>query len=257
MNRLLNKVVAITGATKGIGRGIALDLAAEGALVTIGGRDEHDGLSLVNEIWERFSRKAIFIPGDIKSEDYCKRFIQDTISNFGKLDGLVNNAGIFPEVSFFECDAELFDEVYAINVRGAFLCSKYAAKAMSETGGGSIVHIGSTHAFGASPHYSLYGTSKGALYSLSSFLAQNLASMKIRSNWITVGWVATPGEIERVQMDGHDLDWLNKISGKLIPLGSLQSTKDISYGVIYLLSDEAAQVTNTDIKITGGFVPAH
>ena len=257
MKRLLNKVITITGATKGIGRGIALDLAREGAQIVIGGRSKNEGESLVTEIQKEYGLEALFVQGDVKEEAYCNELIKKTVENFGRIDGLVNNAGIFPEVDFFECDSTLFDQVYAVNVRGAFMCSKFAAIKMVAQGGGSIVQIGSTHAFGASPHYSIYGTSKGELFSLSSYLAKNLAKRHIRSNWITVGWVLTPGELERITAKGHDLAWLEDIANQMIPLGGMQSCEDISYGVIYLLSDESRHVTDTDIKITGGFVPGH
>jgi NAD(P)-dependent dehydrogenase (short-subunit alcohol dehydrogenase family) len=141
--------------------------------------------------------------------------------------------------------------VFGVNAKGAFLCSKYAVKAMEERGG-SIVHIGSTHAFGASPFYSAYGASKAAMYSLSSYLAKNYASKRIRSNCITVGWVATEGELGRLKGMKEDLE---RIAQGRIPLGRLQTGDDIAKGAIYLLSDESAMVTDSNIKITGGFTP--
>lgn len=255
MDRLAGKVIVITGATKGIGRGIAFALAQEGAHVVVGGRSCDEGKSVVSQISSEYGKKALFVCGDIREEAYCKHLIDSAVERFGKIDGLVNNAGIFPVIPFFECKSEDFDNVYAVNVRGTFLCSKYAAMAMEKTGGGSLVHIGSTHAFGASPQYSLYGSSKGAMYSLSSYLARNLARLHIRSNWISVGWVATEGEIARIKADGHDEKWLEELAEKLIPLGALQSSQDIANGVIYLLSDESRFTTESDIKITGGFFP--
>ena len=257
MNRLADKVVAITGATKGIGRGIALQLARQGALVAAGGRSENEGRSLVEEIERDIGRPALFVPGDVADEAYCKRLIDETVERFGRIDGLVNNAGIFPDIPFCESDGALFDRVYRVNIRGAFLASQRAAAHMERQGGGSIVMIGSTHAFGASPLYSAYGTSKGAMYSLMQYLAKNLASKRIRANWITVGWVKTEGEIARVLADGHDEAWLEDIAGRMCPLGGLQDVEDTAYAVIYLLSDESRFVTETDIKVTAGFVPGH
>ena len=256
MDRLKGKVVAVTGATKGIGRDIAKALAGEGANVAIGGRSAAEGKAVARQIIDETGIDAIYIPCDVAVEEDCRNFIGKTYESFGGIDGLVNNAGIFPPVPFFESDGELFDRVYATNIRGAFLCSKYAAMAMGDKGG-SIVHIGSTHAFGASPHYSVYGTSKGALYSFGAYLARNMARKNIRSNCITVGWVATDGELERLRADGKDEDWLAEIGGKRMPLGRLQTGLDIAYAAIYLLSDESAQVTETDIKVTGGFQPTY
>lgn len=256
MNRLNGKAVVVTGATKGIGRDIALALAEEGAQVVVGGRSIPEGEACVEEIREKTGLDALFVAGDVAQEDDCRLLVEKTVERFGKIDGLVNNAGIFPQVDFFESDSELFDRVYAVNARGAFLCAKYAAIAMGDRGG-SIVNIGSTHAFGASPQYSVYGSSKGALYSISEYLACNLARKNIRSNWISVGWVSTDGEIERIRQLGHDEAWLDAEAARHIPLGRLQTGKDIAYGVIYLLSDESEQVTNSDIKITGGFRPSY
>jgi NAD(P)-dependent dehydrogenase (short-subunit alcohol dehydrogenase family) len=111
----------------------------------------------------------VFAQSDGTDENDCRKIIETVVGRFGRLDGLVNNAGIFPEVSFEQCNGALFDKLYAVNARRAFLCSKYAAIQMEKNDGRSIVHIGSTHTFGASPNYAVYGTSKGALFSLSDF----------------------------------------------------------------------------------------
>lgn len=256
MDRLSKKVIAVTGATKGIGYGIAKALAREGANVVIGGRSQQAGEMLVNHIASVYEKESLFVQGDVRDETYCKRLIDQAVQRFGHLDGLVNNAGIFPQVSFFDSTAELFDQVYEVNIRGAFLCSKYAVQRMIDSGG-SIVHIGSTHAFGACAHYAAYGTSKGALYSLHQYLSENYAKNQIRSNWITVGWVATEGEKKRIEEEGHGLQWLNQTAREMCPLGGLQTEEDIAMGTIYLLSDESRMVTGTDLRITGGFKPDH
>jgi len=240
----------------GIGREIAFGLAREGATPVLGGRSEKEGAAAANAIKAETGIEALYVGGDITDEGYCRELSDRAVARFGKLTGLVNNAGIYPPVDFFECDGNLFDKVYAVNVRGAYLCSKYAAAAMGDVGG-SIVHIGSTHAFGAASDYSVYGTSKGALYSFSAYLARNLARRNIRSNCITVGWVATESELERIAKAGHDLAWLEETGRRDIPLGRLQTGRDITMGAVYLLSDEAAMVTESDIKITGGYVPGY
>jgi len=240
----------------GIGREIALGLAREGAATVLGGRSEKEGEAAAKAIISETGMEALYFGGDITDEAYCRRLSEQAVARFGRLTGLVNNAGIYPPVDFFECDGELFDKIYAVNVRGAYLCTKYAAAAMGD-GGGSIVHIGSTHAFGAASDYSIYGTSKGALYSFNAYLARNLASRRIRSNYITVGWVATESELGRIAKAGHDLEWLEEKGRRDIPLGRLQTGHDIAMGAVYLLSDESAMVTESDIKITGGYTPKH
>ncbi|MCL2060609.1 MAG: SDR family oxidoreductase [Oscillospiraceae bacterium] len=257
--RLKDKVIILTGATKGIGRGVTARLLEEGARLVTGGRTGAEGESLIAETEERFPGKAVFLQGDICEEAYCKSLSDEAVSRFGRLDGLVNNAGYFPVVPFFETDADVFDQVYAVNARGAFLCSKYAIMQMEKSGGGSIVQIGSTHAFGASAAYSAYGTSKGALYSLSSYIAKNYAKSRIRSNWITVGWVGTELEYSRAAGRGMDRAAADEMAGNTQPLkGSMLTAQhDIAYGLIYLLSDESESVTESDLRITGGFEPRH
>ena len=256
--RLKDKVVVLTGATKGIGRGVALRLLDEGAYVIAAGRSAEDGDSLIAEAEAKRPGSAVFVKGDICEEAYCEALIGEAVARFGRLDGLVNNAGIFPLLPFDDTDAETFDRVFAVNARGAYMCGKFAVRRMAKGGGGSIVHVGSTHAFGASPAYSAYGMSKGALYSLSSYIAKNYAKHGIRSNWITVGWVETELEYSRMQARGLDRAAANEYAGRLMPLaGAMQTTDDVAYGVIYLLSDESRTVTESDLRITGGFVPGH
>jgi len=254
--RLRDKVIVLTGTTKGIGRGVAADLLAEGAYLIAAGRSEEDAESLVVESEKLYPGRIAFKRGDVGDEAYCGSLIDEAAARFGRLDGLVNNAGVFPIVPFDETDAETFDRVYAVNARGAFMCSKFAVRQMAKNGGGSIVHIGSTHAFGASPAYSAYGTSKGALYSLNSYIAKNYAKSRIRSNWITVGWVGTELEYSRMAQRGLDRAAADEYAGQYLPLpGAMMKARDISYGVIYFLSDESVCVTESDLRITGGFAP--
>lgn len=254
--RLKDKVIVLTGATKGIGRGVAPKLLEEGALLVAAGRSQADGESLIAGTEAAYPGRTVFFRGDICDEAYCEALIGEAVSRFGRLDGLVNNAGLFPVKSFDETDAATFDQVFAVNARGSYMCGKFAVRQMAKNGGGSIVNIGSTHAFGASPAYSAYGMSKGALYSLSSYIAKNYAKYRIRSNWITVGWVETELEYSRMADRGLDRAAANEFAGQMLPLaGAMQTAADVAYGVIYLLSDESATVTESDLRITGGFAP--
>lgn len=253
-NRLIGKVIVVTGSTKGIGRGIAISMAKEGAKVVVSGRSEDEGRNLVEEI-HNLGGSSIFVKTDISKVEDCKNLIEQTKKHFGRIDGLVNNAGIFPRGSLLETEEDLFDEIFDVNIKGAFFCTKYAISMMIRNNGGSIVNIGSTHAFGGSFDLAAYSCSKGALYTLTKHIAYNYARYNIRANWITVGWVVTPGEIERVYKQGHDEEWLRMQGEKYIPMGRFQTPEDIANGVIYLLSDESEQVTGADIHITGGFWP--
>lgn len=252
-NRLGNKVVIITGSTKGIGKGIAFMAASEGAHVVISGRSQSEGERVVAGIEEKFGREALFVQGDISQPTACEKLIREAEAHFGRIDGLVNNAGIFPRASLLETDQELFDRVFNVNVKSAFFCSKYAIEVMKRHGGGSIVQIGSTHGFKGFEGLAAYACSKGAMHTLSKHIAHNYAQFGIRSNWVTVGWVASDGEIDRIEQEGSNSEELFSQANSSIPSGRMQTSEDIAYAVVYLLADESNQVTATDLHVTGAF----
>lgn len=251
--RLKDKVIVITGGTKGLGKGIARLVADEGARVVIGGRNEEDGRNAVQEIQQAYRTDAVFVQGDISITENCRRLMDEAMNRFGRIDGLVNNAGIFPRATLLDTEEILFDQIFNVNIKSAFFCSKYAVEAMMKQGGGSIVHMGSTHGYKGGERLAAYACSKGALHTLSKHIAHNYAQYGIRSNWVTVGWVATEGEMEQYRREGKDAADLDRDAKLEIPSGRLQSVEETAYGVIYLLSDESTQVTATDLHITGAF----
>jgi len=141
----------------------------------------------------------------------------------------------------------------AVNLKGAFFCSKCVIPIMQKQGKGSIVNVGSTHAYGARrPGIFAYSVSKGGLLALSRNLSKAYADKGIRVNWITVGWVITPGEIAVTKSEGKDEEWL-KEQGKELPMGRHQTPEDIAYTALYLASDESANLTGSEINVTGGW----
>jgi len=250
--RLEGKVVVITGATKGIGKGIAQMCAKEGAKVVICGRNKEAGQALAGEIEAMYETEALFLQKDISSELACQELIEETVSHFGRIDGLVNNAGIFPRGTILTTNEELFDSIFDVNMKGPFFCSKYAIKAMKETGGGSIVQIGSTNGYKGAENLVAYSCSKGALLTLNKSIAAHYAKDGIRSNWVTVGWVASEGEIELHESMGTSEAELKEMATNAIPSGRMQTAEDMAYGVVYLLSNESSQVTGTELHINGG-----
>lgn len=246
-DRLSGKVIVITGATQGIGKGIARMCANEGAQITINGLSEADGEQVVQEIKNRYGVDSIFVGGDIRQVHVCKQIMGRTIAAFGKIDGLVNNAGVFPRGTLLDTNEQVFGDVFDVNIKGAFFCSQYAVESMLRTGGGSIVHIGSINAYKGKKYLAAYSCSKGALLTLNQHIAANYREEQIRSNWITVGWVATEGEIDMVRKSGGQIEGLLNSENK-----RLQTVKDIAYGAVYLLSDESKRVTGTELAINGG-----
>ena len=251
-SRLAGKVIVITGATKGIGKGIAQLCAEEGANIVISGRDEEAGEAVVKNIESTYGKKALFIQKDITTEAACRELIEESVLHFGRIDGLVNNAGIFPRGTILETSEEDFDAIFDVNIKGAFFCSKYAIREMLKTGGGSIIQIGSTNGYKGAENLVAYSCSKGALLTLNKSIAAHYAKDAIRSNWITVGWVASEGEIELHESMGTNEKELKEQAASVVPSGRMQTSEDIAYGVVYLLSAESSQVTGTELHINGG-----
>jgi NAD(P)-dependent dehydrogenase (short-subunit alcohol dehydrogenase family) len=250
---LAGKVAVVTGSTGGIGEGIAHRLAADGAAVVVSGRRAELGERVVSEIADAGGR-ALFVQADVAREEGCDTLISQTVGHLGRLDILVNNAGIFPSLPLEEVTVDLWDQVFAVNVRGSFLCSRAALAPMRAQGGGCIVNIGSTTAYRGTAGLTrlAYASSKGALLTMTKTMAMALLPDRIRVNWVTVGWVATPGEIElRDQLTGDGQAFIEKLN-KEVPLGRLETVEDIAAGVAYLVSDGASHVTGCELNISGG-----
>ena len=244
-SRLNDKVAVVTGSTRGIGEAIVRRLAAEGARVVVSGIDSADGARVAREIG------ATYVDADVRSPARCESLIDEVVREHGRIDVLVNNAGVFPSLSLEASTAEAWDEVFSVNVRGAYLCSRAAVPHLKKAGG-VIVNIGTTLAYRGSEDRIAYAASKGALLSLTKTMAHAFAKDRIRCNWVTVGWVASPGEIAlRDALTGNGLAYLAE-RGERTAFGRIETTEEIAAGVAYLSSDEAAHVTGCELNISGG-----
>ena len=249
--RLDGKVAVVTGSTGGMGEGIARRLAAEGAAVVVSGRREAEGMRVAQSMRDAGSQ-AVFVRADVASEADCTALIRGAAERFGRLDILVNNAGITPASPLDRQTVAQWDEIFAINVRGAFVCCREAVPIMRRQGGGRIVNIGSTVPFRASADRLAYACSKGALLTMTKVLARGLVADRILVNSVLVGWVATPAEVElRNRLEGDGRAFLEEQS-RQAPLGRLETVEDIAAGVAYLASDEAGHVTGCELNISGG-----
>jgi NAD(P)-dependent dehydrogenase (short-subunit alcohol dehydrogenase family) len=251
---LNGKVIVVSGGTKGIGRAAVEAVAGAGAEVVFSGRNSKDAAEVVKTVKEKSGKNVIFSKGDLRDVNNCEKLIETAVENFGKLDGLVNYAGVTTISTLADTTEKLFDDVFSINYKAAFFCSKFAVSKMIEKGG-SIVYIGSAHAYGADIVRAAYGTSKGALLSLSKHISKNYAKNQIRSNVITMGWVVTPNEIKFTERLGNDIKWLNEQGKRTVPMGRLQVNEDYTPCILYLLSDLSSHLTGSEIHITGGFWP--
>lgn len=249
MGRVEGKVVIVTGGATGIGRGISEVLAREGARVVIANRNAQRGEEAAAAIREA-GGDALFVRCDVASEDDCRSLVEETVRHYGRLDALVNNAGIFPRATLEETTSELWDQIFAVNLKGAFFCCKYAVPEIRKVGGGGIVNIGSANAYVGLPHLFAYSVAKGGMVTMTRNLANALAGDNIRVNFVNPGWVITEMEIEIQAKEGHDAEWLEE-AARNMPLGRHQVPEDAAYTCLFLISDEASQINGDTINVDG------
>jgi NAD(P)-dependent dehydrogenase (short-subunit alcohol dehydrogenase family) len=247
MSRVADKVVLVTGAGSGIGRASAKLLAAEGATVIVTDVNRAGGLETVQQIGGR----ARFEEQDTAKEADWKRIIDDILAREGRLNGLVNNAGIAgPFPSGFEGESlDQWRRILSINVEGVFLGCKYAVPALRSSGGGSIVNMSSLAAMLGTPDLSAYGASKGAVRQFTKTVAMDCArrGYKVRCNSVHPGIIMTP-------MGEHILpsEKARERTRQRVPIGHFGTPEDIAYGVLYLISDESRFMTGAELVIDGG-----
>jgi NAD(P)-dependent dehydrogenase (short-subunit alcohol dehydrogenase family) len=249
--RLTGKAAIVTGATGGVGEGIARRLAAEGASVVVSGRRTEPGERVAQEIVQA-GGVAAFVRADVGAPEDCVALVAAARERFGRLDILVNNAADLAPYDFDALTCEQWDAAFHANVRGPMLLAREAIPAMREAGGGSIVNIGTCMAYRGPLDRIAYACSKGALLTLTKSLAGALLQDRIRVNWIVVGWVASPQEIEyRTKTHGDGERYLQE-TGARRPLGRHETPEDIAAGVLYLVSDDGSHVTGCELNISGG-----
>jgi NAD(P)-dependent dehydrogenase (short-subunit alcohol dehydrogenase family) len=230
-----------------MGEGIARAFAAEGARIVIGDRDEPGGRSVAADL-ARLGTPAVFVHADVRREADCRALIDRAVGELGRIDVLVNNAGINTRGTVEETSAETWDEVFAINVRGPFLCTQQAVKYMKAGKGGSIVNIGSVNAYIGQPNLAAYSASKGALMTLTRNCASYLSRYRIRVNQINPGWTLTPSEHEVKLKEGKGENWLEQ-AVRTRPFGRLLAPRDIALAALYLASDESECVTGSVLDL--------
>ena len=247
MGRLQNKIAVITASTAGMGEGIARLFAKEGAGVVISGRNEANGQAIVESIIAD-GGQAIFHRADVIVEADCRSLIDRAVEHYGHVDILVNNAGISTRCTIEDATVELWDELFATNVRSAFICSQQFVKHNTERRTGSIVNIGSVNAYIGEPKLMAYSASKGALMTFTKNNASYLTKYRIRVNQLNVGWTETPNEHAVKLLEGKGENWLDE-AVKTRPFGRLLRPLDIAYAAIYFASDESECITGSVLDL--------
>ncbi|KZC43136.1 MULTISPECIES: glucose 1-dehydrogenase [Rhodanobacter] len=250
MDRLSGKVALVTGAAVGIGAACARRLLEAGARVALVDLHDEPGQRLAAE----FGADARYFHADVSVEAEVAAAVAGTVAAFGRLDVLVNNAGIAgankPTHELTEAE---WDRVQSINVKGVFFCTKHAIAPLRAAGGGSIINLSSIYGLVGAADSPPYHASKGAVRLMSKTDAMLYAADRIRVNSVHPGFIRTPMVEQHLAAMGGDSEQHRRDTGALHPLGHLGEPDDIAWGVVYLASDESKFVTGSELVIDGGY----
>lgn len=246
---LKDKVAVITGASTGIGRAIAVEMARQGARVVVNYIGKPDAADEVVRTIKQDNGDALAIEADVSKSDQVSRMISETVAQFGRIDVLVNNAGIEKESPFLEKPESEWDMVIAVDLKGAFLCAQAAARQMAKRGKGTIINISSVHEDLPFPGYAAYCAAKGGLRMFCRDLALELAPHHINVINVAPGAINTPINARTLS------DPEKKLALKReIPLGRVGEPTEVAKLVCYLASADAGYITGTTVVIDGGLM---
>ncbi|CAM3742229.1 3-oxoacyl-[acyl-carrier-protein] reductase [Mesobacillus thioparans] len=245
--RLEGKIALVTGASRGIGREIAFELAREGASVAVNyAGSEAKALEVVDGI-KAMGRDAFAIQADVSSSDSVTEMVKETIEHFGKLDILVNNAGITKDNLLMRMKESEWDDVININLKGVFLCTKAVTRQMMKQRSGRIINISSIVGVSGNPGQANYVAAKSGVIGLTKTTAKELSSRGITVNAIAPGFITT-------DMTDKLNEEVKSEMLKQIPLARFGEPKDIARTVIFLASEDGAYMTGQTLHVDGGMV---
>jgi NAD(P)-dependent dehydrogenase (short-subunit alcohol dehydrogenase family) len=254
MNRLADKVCIVTGGALGIGRACVERMAGEGARLAVLDVLESPGQALAAALQSR-GQPARFWRADVTDERNLQQVFDEVVAHYGRLDCLVNNAGISGTTRpTHEVTEGEWDRVMAVNVKGVFFGVKHAIPHLRRAGGGSIINLSSIYGLVGAPDVPPYHASKGAVTLMTKTEALLYAADRIRVNSIHPGYIWTPMVEHHLLASGRtDLEAARAEVGQLHPLGHMGEPDDIAWGVVYLASDEARFITGAELVIDGGY----
>lgn len=247
MELLKDKVALITGASRGIGRAIALKFAQNGANVIINYSSSQSQAEELKEEIEKIGTKAMIIKCDVSNADEVSQMFSQVEKEFGRLDILVNNAGITKDGLILRMNEEDFDKVIAINLKGAFLCARAAAKMMVKQRSGNIIYISSVVGIAGNIGQANYAASKAGIIGLTKSLAKELASRNIRVNAIAPGFIKT-------DMTEVLSDKVKEVMLSSIPLGRFGEADEVANVALFLASNLSSYITGQVIVVDGGMI---
>ncbi len=247
MNRVAGKVAIVTGAAFGMGRSHAIELGREGAKVAVTDIKEEAGRAVAAEIVAD-GGEAIFLLHDVARLDHWQAVVANTAEHFGRLDVLVNNAGVYVYADLESMTPEQWDFIFSVNVRGTFLGCREATPFLKRAGGGSIVNVSSNFALVGRAGFSAYCASKGAIRLFTKAIAAELAPSNIRVNSLHPGLIATEMTRDLIQ----DQASIDMVLGPA-PMRRVGQPVEVSHAVVYLASDESSFMTGAEMVVDGGY----
>ena len=245
------KVAVITGSSKGIGRAIALAFAKSNTYsgIVVNARKREEAERVAKEVQDIGNSNSIAVIADVSQEADCIRLIDEIVKYYGRIDVLVNNAGIQQEVPFEDTSIEVWQKIIAVDLTGPFVCSREAVKHMLNQNpkGGCIINISSVHQIIPKPHYLPYATSKAGIEMMTKTLALELAHDNIRVNAVAPGAIETDMN-EELKEDRAEL---NKVLRR-IPLRRIGTSEEVANMLEFLASDKASYITGSTFFVDGG-----
>ena len=243
--RLKDLVILVTGAATGIGEGMARRFVAEGALVMLHDREAEAVQSLASELGDCSS----YVVGELDDPAVTARLIEATVAQFGRIDGLVNNAAVKTRGGIEETDEEAFDRTVNVNLKAPFFLIRAAIPHFRNQGTGRVLNIGSINAYCGEKNQCIYSACKSALMTLTRNLADAHGVEGIRVNQINPGWTLTPNERVLKATEGLPEDWPSRLPLAYAPGGRLFSPEEVAAAAVYFLSDEAALVNGSVLDL--------
>lgn len=244
---LVGKIAVVTGASRGIGKAIAIELSAQGATVVINYNGSADKAEAVKEEIESDGGKAVVMQCNVADFEACDTFFKDIIEKFGRIDILVNNAGITKDGLLMRMSEEEFGSVIDVNLKGTFNCIRFASRQMMKQRSGRIINMSSVVGVSGNAGQINYAASKAGVIGMTKSAAKELAARGITVNAIAPGFIET-------DMTNALSDKVKEATMAQIPLGRLGGDKDIAAAAAFLVSDAAGYITGQVLHVDGGMV---